>query len=322
MREPGFIDYIGDSVVVLGHHNADPDAIGAAQGIKELIEKLKPETSVHVLMPEDISRLSRQIIEGLELELYEKYSGEYDTVVVVDSGSLNQLGEWETAIKDHEQVTILIDHHEVDSELTEILDLMIHDNEANSTCEIIYRLYEKYQIKPSTGTAKALLAGIAFDTRFFSIGGSNAYDAVSSLLEIAGDVADVLSLFRVESDISERIARLKAAQRAEIQRVEDWVIVFSEVSSFQASAARALVSLGADLAVVVGVEGNKLRASLRSTQRFHNGTGLHLGVMISRYSEEHGGSGSGHPTAAGYNGVGGFDDFKANLLARLVEEIK
>ncbi len=322
MREPGFIDYIGDSVIVLGHHNADPDAIGAAQGVNELIMRLKPSVSVHVLMPEDISRLSRQIIEDLQLDVYEKYSGAFDTIIVVDSGSFNQLGEWEQTIKDHAQVTILIDHHEVDTDSAGILDLMIHDNEASSTCEIVYRLYEKYRIKPSTVTAKALLAGIAFDTKFFSIGGSATYDAVSSLLEIAGDVSEILSLFRVESEISEKLARLKAAQRAEIHRIGDWVIVISEVGSYQASAARALVSLGADLAVVAGVDGDELRASLRSNQRLFDETGAHLGVLISRYSEEYGGSGSGHPTAAGYNGVGGFDEFKANLLTGLVESIK
>ena len=322
MREPGFIDYIGDSVVVLGHHNADPDAVGAAQGVKELIERLKPGASVYLLMPEDISRLSRQIIEDLELDVYEKYSEAFDTIIVVDSGSLNQLGEWETVIRLHEQVTILIDHHEVDAGLTEILDLIIQDNEASSTCEIVYRLFMEYQIKPSKATAKALLAGIAFDTKFFNIGGSVTYDAVSSLLEVAGNVSDVLSLFRVESEISEKLARLKAAQRAKIHRIGDWVVVFSEVGSFQASAARGLVSLGADVAVVAGVDGDEIRASLRSSQRLFDETGLHLGLLISRYSEEHGGSGSGHPTAAGYNGIGNFDAFEKNLHARFVEEIK
>lgn len=321
MQEPSFIEYIGESVVILGHHNADPDAVGAAQGVKELIENLKPDANIHVVMPDDISRLSMQIIASLGLTVSENYSGAFDTIVAVDSGGLNQLGEWGEVIKAHQQVIVVIDHHTLDDELSHCTDLLIHDDEASSASELVYRLYEQYAVTPSIKTAKALLAGVVFDTKFFSIGTSKTYEKVSGLLAYIGDLSQIMSLFKTETDVSERIARIKTAKRAEIHRIQEYVVVFSEVGSYQASGARALISLGADLAIVVGEEKNGLRASLRSTQGFFDTSGVHLGKLVSGYSDVFGGSGSGHPTAAGYNGISSYDDFKRELLKFLSDQI-
>ena len=321
MQEPGFIEYIGESVVVLGHHNADPDAVGAAQGVKELIENLKTDTSVHIVMPDDISKLSRQIITSLDIAVSESYSGTFDTIVVVDSGGLNQLGEWNEIIKAHQQVVIVIDHHTLDNELAQFTDLLIHDDQASSASELVHKLYIQYAVKPSVNTAKALLAGIAFDTKFFSIGSSKTYEVVSALLAKLDDLSQVMSLFQTETDVSERIARIKTAQRAEIHRIKDYIVAFSEVGSYQASGARALISLGAELAIVVGDEKAGLRASLRSSQGFFDASGVHLGELVSDFAGVFGGSGSGHPTAAGYNGTGDYDEFKRELLNLLSDRV-
>ncbi len=321
MQSLGLIDYIGESVVVIGHHNADPDAIGAAQGVMELVMQMKPDACVNVVMPDDISRLSSKIISELELDVSENYTCDFDTIIVVDSGGLNQLGEWEETIREHKQVVVVIDHHTLDEELSRYVDFLIHDDSASSASELVYRLYKEYGVEPSVKTAKALMAGITFDTKFFSIGTSETYRTVSMLLAGIGDLSEVLSLFQTETDISERIARLKTAQRAEIHRISNFLIVFSEVGSYQASGARALISLGADLAVVVGAEENELRASLRSTQGFFDSSGVHLGELVSGYAEVFGGSGSGHPTAAGYNGLGTYDDFKNGLLGKIAQRL-
>ena len=92
MRESGFLEYIGRKVVILGHHNADPDAIASAIGVKELIQRLRPESFAVIVMPADISKLSLQIINSLDLEIVESYSDSFDTVVIVDSGNLTQIG--------------------------------------------------------------------------------------------------------------------------------------------------------------------------------------------------------------------------------------
>lgn len=321
LQEPGFIEYIGYKVVVLGHHNADPDAVGAAQGIRELVERLKPDVFVEVVMPDDISRLSTYIIDGLGLDIVERTQAQFDTIVIVDSGGLNQLGEWGKIVLDHEGVKILVDHHTLEDEISKNLDFIVHDESASSTCELVSRLFDDYHLIPTDMTSKALLAGIIFDTKYLSIGNQKAFQTVSKLLQNIGDISEVRSLLYQENDVSERIARLKTAQRTELHRFKDWVVVFSEVGSFQASGARALVSLGADIAIVLGSDKDMMRASLRSSQSFYGQTGLHLGEMISAISETFSGAGSGHPTAAGFNGSGDLNEFKKAILGKIQERI-
>jgi nanoRNase/pAp phosphatase (c-di-AMP/oligoRNAs hydrolase) len=321
LQEPRFIEYLGEQVVVLGHHNADPDAVGAAQGVKELVEILKQDIFAEIVMPEDISSLSMKIINELELDVKEVSSKDYDTLIVVDSGGLNQLGKWKEKIEVYKGVKILIDHHTLDDQFSNQFDLIIHDEDASSTCELVYRLYEKFNTIPTIKTSKALLAGITYDTKYLSLGSSMTFKIISRLLENVGDISDIRSMLQIESKASERIARLKIAQRSELHRIKEWVVVFSEVGSFHASGARALISLGADLAIVIGLDHNEVRASFRSTQSFHTRTDIHLGRFALEIGQDFNGSGSGHPTAAGFNGNVSIEEFKEVLLRKITEKI-
>jgi nanoRNase/pAp phosphatase (c-di-AMP/oligoRNAs hydrolase) len=316
LQDPGFIEYLGEKIIVLGHHNADPDAVGAAQGVRELIETLKPNTIVEIVMPEGISNLSMNLITKLGLENVKSQASysKYDTIIIVDSGGLSQIGEWETKIKNHEGVSILIDHHTQNDYVLKIFDLIIHDENASSTCELVYQIYTKYNIKPTIKTKKALIAGIIFDTKYLSLGNAPTFRIISNLLEGIGNISNIRSLLKMEANLSERIARLKTAQRTEIHKINDWIIIISEIGSYQSSGARALISLGADLAIVIGIDNEKIRASLRSTQLFYSKTGIHLGKLVSEINGELEGYGSGHPTASGYNGIGTKTEFKETIL--------
>ncbi|MFC1802415.1 bifunctional oligoribonuclease/PAP phosphatase NrnA [Thermoproteota archaeon] len=315
--EPGFIEYIGERVAIVSHHNADPDAIGSAQGVKELIERLKTKSKVSIVMPADISKLSMRLISQLGLDVDKTSIDSFDTVVIVDSGNMNQLGSWEKKINEGEYVVVLIDHHISNEAMQKRVDLLIHDDNVTSTSELVYRLFQDYQLDPSEVTSKALLAGISFDSKYFSIGKHETFNTAAMLLKQIGDISEIRNLLIAESVPSERIARIKAAQRAEIIQIHGWIIAFSNISSFNASGARGLVSLGADLAVVICFEKDDFRASLRSTQRFYDETGIHLGELVSELSHHLSGSGNGHPTAAGFNGVGSATDLKNTLVASL-----
>jgi nanoRNase/pAp phosphatase (c-di-AMP/oligoRNAs hydrolase) len=106
-------------------------------------------------------------------------------------------------------------------------------------------------------------------------------------------------------DFSERVARLKASRRAKVFRIGRWIVALSHVSAFQASAARALIDLGAHVAVVAGEKNGKTEISLRCTREFHERTSIHLGKDIAKPLGEYlSGMGGGHSTAAGVNGTG------------------
>jgi len=304
-------------VLLFCHHNADPDSVCAAYALKELAEALTPTVDADIVLTEGVSSLSKRIIEAVGIETVEEASvDEADALFVLDASTPSQLGKWGEAILSAGTPKALIDHHAPTPDTVKLADVYVIDEEASSTCEVVYGLYRRFGVEPSAGAARALLVGIAYDSRHFTLGTAGTFRAVSELLEIDGDVKKVLRLLASEMDRSERIARLKAAQRVRIHDVEGWTIATSRVNSFQASAARGLVSLGADAVAVAGGEKGVIKASLRSTNEFHRGTSIHLGRDLAMsLGYEFGGAGSGHPTAAGINARGN----PQSMLQRAVE---
>jgi nanoRNase/pAp phosphatase (c-di-AMP/oligoRNAs hydrolase) len=308
-------EFVGLRVVVLGHHNADPDVVGAAQGVKELVKMLRPGSEVEIVLPDDVSSLSRSVASSLGIMINETATvADPDTFIVVDTGSLNQLGAYEQVLRGTEASIVFIDHHIHDQATAELSDLYLLEPGASSTSEMVYRIMRHYGVRPSMLTAKALLSGIVFDSRHFSIGGAKTFRGAAELLDIVGDLGEVKDLLTSPMDYSEKVARLKAGQRAEVVSYGRWAVVFSHLGSYQSSGARALVSLGADLAAVGGEEKGQVRVSLRSTNEFSVLTGVHLGDLASQLGAEFGGSGSGHPTAAGVNCIGSLDAFRKRFF--------
>lgn len=293
-------------VFLLCHHNADPDSICSAYAVQELAKALDPSVDANIFLPVGASSLSRKIIVELGILVTNDVSlGDADSLILLDTATLTQLGDWADVVASSDASIVFIDHHSLHPETSSIASLYLVDEEATSTCEIVSRLYEGYGLTPSKTVAKALLVGMAYDSRRFSIGTSRTLASASRLLEIDGPLEEVIALLSPDRNRSEALARLKAAQRMQLHEVGGWTIATSHVSSFQASAARSFLGLGAHVAVVAGRDKRKMRASLRATDRFYRETSIHLGRDIaSRLGDEFNGAGSGHSTAAGVNGEG------------------
>jgi nanoRNase/pAp phosphatase (c-di-AMP/oligoRNAs hydrolase) len=175
-------------------------------------------------------------------------------------------------------------------------------------------------MKPSLNEAKALFLGIAFDTRHFILANSSTFKTIAELGDIGVNSQEVLSTLALPMDFSERVARMKAVRRAKLLKIDNWIIALSHVSAYQASAARALVDLGAHMAAVAGRKNEEIEISLRCTREFNKITGIHLGKDIAKPLGEYlKGMGGGHATAAGVNGTGEVNAGLKRCL-RLVKE--
>jgi nanoRNase/pAp phosphatase (c-di-AMP/oligoRNAs hydrolase) len=306
-------------VIILCHHNADPDSLCSAYAVKELVAKLDSSSTGDIFAPGGFSSITKKIIEKLNIEVInEPNIKEYQALVIVDTATLEQLDGWRDIVSTVKIPKVIMDHHSAHSDTISLASINIVNEEATSTCEIVYKLYEKFGFEPSETVAKALLLGIAYDSKHFSIGTAESYQTISDLLKIGGPVHDITNILSVKKDRSEKIARLKGGKRVQLYFRGEWILATSSLDSFHASVARGLIGLGADVAVVAGNDNKKLRTSLRSTNDFAHRTSIHLGHNIAkRLGEEFKGSGSGHPTAAGINGEGDSE----TLLKRSIELI-
>jgi len=308
-------------VVLLCHHNADPDAVCAAFALSKLLLRLKPELNIEIAAAQGPSRLSKVLLNSLPAKLIKQpHIEEADILVLLDTNTIQQLDEWSERVKASTAPLVVIDHHASHPETERLATLCITDEEASSTCEIVYRFYKETEAEMREIEAKALFLGIAFDTRHFILASSGTLKTVAELIDVGVNVKEVLALLSLPMDYSERIARLKAGRRVRLMNIREWLVAFSHVGAYQASAARALIGLGAHVAVVAGQREEKIQVSLRACRDFYDQTGVHLGRDIARLLGDYlNGMGGGHSVSAGANGVG---DVEATLkrCARLLKE--
>ncbi|MEM2129773.1 MAG: DHH family phosphoesterase [Candidatus Bathyarchaeia archaeon] len=297
-------------VLLLCHQNADPDAICSAFAFSRLIKRLNQNTKVDIACPEGISKLSKVLSKYLPIEIMteEPLFEDADIIIMLDTNTIQQLGKWSEKVKGSSSYLILIDHHASHPETEKIVSLCISDEKSSSTCEIVYGFYGELGIKFSKEEAEALFLGIAFDTKHFILANSTTFKIIADLVNVGVNAQESLSRLSLPIDLSERIARLKASRRMKLLRINNWLIAFSHVRSFQASAARAIVEMGAHLAVVGGQKDDQLQISIRSDQEFYAQTGFHVGKDLAKpLGEFLHGMGGGHSTAAGINGTGDFE---------------
>lgn len=294
--------------VLLCHHNADPDAIGAAFAFQGLLNRLKPNLETEIAAAAGPSRLSKSMMKSLSITLTNQpHIEEADLLIILDTNTIQQLDKWSQWITPNHPL-VVIDHHASHPETERIATLSIADETVSSTCELVYHLFKEAKINPSSDEAKALFLGIAFDTRHFVIATSETLKVIAELTEAGVDAQETLPILSLPMDHSERMARLKAANRLTLLKVKDWLISFSHVSAYQASAARGLLSLGAHVSIVAGKKGEEIQVSFRAVHAFYNETGIHLGRDLAKpLGDFLDGMGGGHAVSAGANGTGDVD---------------
>jgi len=262
--------------------------------------------NVEIAAAQGPSRLSKFMLQALPAKLTRNPNIENaDALVMLDTNTTQQLGEWSERVKSSKAALIVIDHHASHPETEHLATLSVADENASSVCEIVYRLFKEAEVKLTPNEAKALFLGIAFDSRHFVLASSATFKAIADLIDTGVKAEETLSLLSLPMDPSERIARLKASRRSNLLKINNWLVALSNVSAYQASAARAMIALGAHVAVVAGQHGEKIQISLRSSRDFYEKTGVHLGRDIAKPLGEYlKGMGGGHSVSAGVNGVG------------------
>jgi len=310
-------------VVLLCHHNADPDAICSAYAFRSLLKQKRLQIEIEISAAQGISRLSRHLLKYRPIEVRTQANVESaDAFVLLDTNTIQQLDDLAEKIRTGKTPIIVIDHHAAHPETEKLARLCITNEEASSTCEIIYDFFKQTSTKLSENEAKVLFLGIAFDTRHFILANSSTLKNIAQLIDAGVNAQETLPLLSLPMDFSERVARLKSSRRARLFKINEWIVALSHVSAYQASAARALIDLGADVAAVSGQKNANIEVSMRATREFHKRTGIHLGKDVAKPLGEYiHGMGGGHSTAAGANGVGDSESSLKRCLLLLKEKM-
>ena len=282
-----------NDLLLLVHHHADVDSIASAIGLNSVFENSTISAS------DGISSHGQKVANIIDIKIMEKPPETWDgTVIALDSPNPEHCGP----IPKAKQI-VVIDHHtkiEGWPKGTEI----IHQPQRTSTAEIILDVIEELGLEITKKCATALLSGIYTDTGQFRHANRETFTAASKLAKAGADPQEVINILDSKRPLIQKTTFLKAAQRMKWIQEGKWIIAQSIVGSFESGAARLLIVLGADVALVSsGNKKGEMRLSTRASNRIVS-DGFNLTTILEKIADMNGGSAGGHPGAAGYNGKG------------------
>ncbi len=310
IRESEFRAYISKykNVLYLCHRNADPDAIGSAFALQHAFGG-----TMGVI--EDLSRSGKALADAIGAEILINPSiDDFEFTVVVDASVKLQLGNISLA------KYAVVDHH-LDKGLLAEAQFYIQ-RPASSTAEIVWKIHQEARVQANEDMALGLLMGIIADTGRFRRGSPESFRAAADLLERCGrGYEEVLGVISAPTDISQRIAVLRAASRAEVERYGDWLIATTEINAFEGSAAMALIDLGADAAFAASRRDDISRVSGRAGRTVVR-AGLNLAELMGSVAKAYGGEGGGHRAAAALEADGEPSVLLEECKKKAVESLK
>ena len=310
----------GQQILVLCHHNADPDAVGSSLALADALKQLGAKAQAGA--SENLGLAAKSVLKAMGQEIAIDPPLDAYIVVLVDTSSLEHLGKLGEKLGQKSHQIVVIDHHRPVEEMRKLSKHYFVKEDATSEAEIILPLIRELGAKLTPLTASLLLAGIVSDTGQFRLAKGETFRVVNELVEAGADYNRVLNALRLPDDRSKRVAMLKAAQRLELHKVDERIIVFSELSSFEADAAAMFVRMGADVAVVGSEEKGKVRLCGRAREGVPASTGLHFGKLMDELAKQFDGTGGGHAGAASMTGEGKLVDAKEQALAALQQMLK
>lgn len=305
-------------VFVMGHKNADMDALGAAAGICCIARKRGKKAQIVIDM-EDNS--AQNMLERLtELPEYkDAFISGTDAFIQLQSGALlvvvdtnrPDFVESEQLLDACNRVAV-IDHHRRAASYIESAALNYHEPYASSASELVSELLQ-YLAEPSDllrAEAEALLAGIMLDTKNFTRRtGSRTFEAAALLRRAGADTMEVQRLF--QSDLAGMLERYEIIRHAEMVR-DDVAVAAVDKEIDRVTAAKAadelLTMRGVSASVVLFRRGEGVNLSARS-----------LGEVNVQVIMEKLGGGGNSTTAGGQVADASVDEVREKLLAAIAE---
>lgn len=270
------MELIGQSghVFVMGHKNADLDAVGAAMGVCCLCRKRGKRFSIVIdteknAAPKLISQIQAEpqyrdcFISGQDALLM---ADNRSILIVVDTNRPDQV-ECQPLLEAITKVCV-IDHHRRAADYISPVVVNFHEPYASSTAELVTELLqyavEKNDVLPIE--AKSLMAGICLDTKFFNVRtGERTFEAAAALRRLGADTTEVKLL--LQNDFQDTMTKYQIIKSSRLYRQEIAIAALNTPTSriLAAQAADELLNIsGITASFVLYPDGDQVIISARS----------------------------------------------------------
>ena len=212
-----------DNVLVMGHKNADLDAIGSAMGIVAMAEMLNIDAKIVLEKSNSsIDTLYEKIIESEKYKNVFVTKNEADnllntsTLVVLVDTHKSGLAEHPKLLELSDRI-VVIDHHRRGEDFVRNPVLTYHETYVSSASEMVTELMQYIKDRPTINpiVSDALLAGITLDTKNFTFKtGVRTFEAAAFLRKYGADTIEVKTLF--QGDMATFLIKADAMKSAKI----------------------------------------------------------------------------------------------------------
>lgn len=270
------MELIGQSghVFIMGHKNADLDALGAAVGVCCLCRKKGKKANIVI----DLEKNSAQkLIDEIQAEPQYRdvfISGQdallmadnRSILIVVDTNRPDQV-ECKPLLEAISKVCV-IDHHRRAADYINPVVVNLHETYASSAAELVTEILlyavEKKDVLPIE--AKSLLAGICLDTKFFNVRtGERTFEAAAALRRMGADTTEVKKL--LQNDFQDTMAKYQIIKSSRLYRQEIAIAALNTATTrvLAAQAADELLNIaGITASFVLYPDGDQVIISARS----------------------------------------------------------
>ncbi|MFA4906755.1 MAG: DHH family phosphoesterase [archaeon] len=291
----------GKRVLIVTHSSADIDAISS---VGMLYFCLKEFCSPTVVVPERINSYAKCLAENLRIPYSHDESTEFfDAMILTEFNSYDMLGSFAGKAREFKGPKMLIDHHTGSADKIASKEFTVINPESVSNTELLYDLISEAAIPITRQIALLACAGIITDSAGFTVASPHSFEVMAECSRISKkSVQEIIPLFEIPGNSSEKVAKLKAAKRVNIYSIAEFVCATTSVGAFEASSASMLVRIGADVAFACDFEKGNAKVSGRASNDFLKKTGLSLSEIMDSLSKSFEGRGGGHKGAAAFNG--------------------
>ena len=249
VKANSLMELIGQSsrVFVMGHKNADLDAVGAAVGVCCLVRKKGKKANIVIDLQKNASEKLIEEIRAVP-EYAETFISPQDALVLCDNRSIlivvdtNRPDQVESReLLETISKICVIDHHRRAADYIDPVVMSFHETYASSTAELVTELLqyavETTDILPIE--VKSLMAGICLDTKSFNVRtGERTFEAAAFLRRLGADTVEVKKL--LQNDFQDTVAKYQIIKNARLYRQEIAIVAMNS------STTRVLAAQAAD----------------------------------------------------------------------------
>lgn len=286
------------TVSVVGHLRPDADAIGSVAATVAALQQLGKD-SVGAIGQLDSMPENLYTIPGASNIKFGDSLPESDLIIVVDCGSIERTGAFESIIVNNPDKVLVVDHHATNPGFGAV---NLIDVEAESTTTILYDWFDAMSVQITPDIAHGLYAGLLTDTGCFRWGRPVMHDMAKELMEFGLDIRAISSALLDQTSVDDLRLVGQIVSRIELREAGPYTLAvlvadFDTINGRSRAVVEGLIEMvraveGADFgAVFKEYERGVYTVSLRSSNLSVASLAVHLG-------------GGGHIPAAGYTARG------------------